>query len=190
MKIKEEIRTFTNDAHELSLKMIVVADEINLGTISAEEGFQKLDRMARDLAAITDTIKDLAYRLKMDAGKEVTVTLTTATPKADGSFETRSAQVPLETVLPALQRVPALWAHKHYNDETENDFNDEFADACDICRDRLELAIEEGRRCEAHPKAYFEPRDEKCEKTPAFPYCEECEEEGRPVQDHGKAVRS
>lgn len=64
MNTREELRRFTNQAHEISLNMIVVVDQINLGTLSHQQGAEKLDRMARDMSVIQSTIKDFAYALK------------------------------------------------------------------------------------------------------------------------------
>lgn len=60
-----ELRTLTNEAHALSLRMITQVDAINLGT--AQDGPAALDRMARDLNFIADQIKDAAYRLSTKA---------------------------------------------------------------------------------------------------------------------------
>jgi hypothetical protein len=64
MNVIQELRTFSDDAYELALKMSARADGITgepAQDLKAEA--VAMDRMARDMAAITDTIKDLAYRL-------------------------------------------------------------------------------------------------------------------------------
>lgn len=64
MNVIEELRTFTNDAHQKALDAIQVVDSIKLGTTTHEDGAKALDYAARELIAVSETIKDLAYRLK------------------------------------------------------------------------------------------------------------------------------
>lgn len=73
MKINEELRTFTDDATRLALKMTVVVDHINMGLVSAGEGGQRLDQLAREMIGIQETIKDLAYRFSRGEDRVTTV---------------------------------------------------------------------------------------------------------------------
>lgn len=63
MRVKEELRTFSNDAHELALKLILAVDDVSLERIPAAESAATIDRLARDMKRVTDCLKDLAYRL-------------------------------------------------------------------------------------------------------------------------------
>lgn len=71
-----------------------------------------------------------------------------------------------------LQGVPKNWAHKHYSDETEEDFDEEFVGTCSVCTERLETAIENGWRCVKHPFSACVP---PTRHRPMI--CDECEQE-------------
>lgn len=64
MNVIEELRTFTDTAHKAALDMIQIVDAIKLETTTHEKGAKDLDLAARELIAIAETVKDLAYRLK------------------------------------------------------------------------------------------------------------------------------
>jgi len=69
MKINEELRTFTDDAHKLSLGMIQIVDNINLGLLDSKKGASLIDDAAREMSSIQEAIKDLAYKLGREGVK-------------------------------------------------------------------------------------------------------------------------
>lgn len=68
MKVKEELKTFTDDAYTKALKMVSVVEEIMRDPTSVEDKSKELDMLARDIIATQETIKELAYMLRR--GKE------------------------------------------------------------------------------------------------------------------------
>lgn len=134
------------------------------------------------------------------AGPEVLIDVTHIRRLDDGRVVELTEKIPLAEEARSIANIAKAWAHKHYRDEDVDDFDNDFVDSCDICKDRQELAIEEGRACAKHPLAYFEPEGSstpvtcaKCgsmsekgsdvclahggrtDKRPA--YCEACDDE-------------
>ncbi len=79
--------------------------------------------------------------------------------------------------LKALSRVPAIWSHQHWTDESKYEFDVSFMGCCETCRDRFEYAVDEGRACEMHPGALCNP---ETKKTPFW--CEICEDEEKRIR--------
>lgn len=75
MKIKEELRTFSDEVYDLALEMMIVVDAVNLGTVDAKQAAAQLDVLARDVAATADSIKTLAYRMGRGEDRVMTVTV-------------------------------------------------------------------------------------------------------------------
>lgn len=63
MRIREEIKTFTDGANELSVKMQILSDDLEAGKKTPQEVATELDQMAREQILNMQTIKDLAYWL-------------------------------------------------------------------------------------------------------------------------------
>lgn len=166
-----------------------------------------------DIEAQTYTIMRAAESLykQMHAANSVTkpefqIDVTHVHKLADGRTVSMTEKRPLSEMMDTIANIPKLWAHKHYEDENENEWDVDFVESCDVCKDRMELAVEEGRACAKHPLAYFEPAGSggsvtcaKCgspsvagsdvchahggmkDKRPA--YCERCDDEkNKPVQ--------
>lgn len=66
-----------------------------------------------------------------------------------------------------FSRIPRLWAHKHFKGESVTAFDDEFVTQCEICMERFQLAIAEGRRCPVHPFSLFDAKTNWCEDCDA-----------------------
>lgn len=75
MKIKEELRTFSDEVYDLALEIMIVVDAVNLGTVDAKQAAAQLDVLARDVAATADSIKALAYRMSRGEDRVMTVTV-------------------------------------------------------------------------------------------------------------------
>lgn len=72
----------------------------------------------------------------------------------------------IDAVIKTLQRVPLIWAHKHYVGEERLDFDQDLIDVCETCQGIWEGLVASGEVCGQHPEAYSEAD-----------YCEGCEAE-------------
>ncbi len=68
------------------------------------------------------------------------------------------------STIKALQFIPQMWAHKHYMDETGESWDRDFVDVCEVCRERLNYALEDGRACQKCHLPIFEGQCEACEE--------------------------
>lgn len=73
MNVREELRTFSNDAFDLSTQLVAVADKVALRLVASGEAAAEIDRIARDLIGVAEVLKELAARLK--AGQERVATI-------------------------------------------------------------------------------------------------------------------